>query len=234
MAEKSKLWYLENFNIFEGLDKNSMETLKKITKMQDIPKSQPIYFAHDPSNSIFFLKKGRVKLTRTSQEGKEMIIALINPGEVFGEMSFIDSEQRTDYAIALDECLICAISKLDFKEFVEKNPGLNLKITKLIGFRLRKYSERIEDLVFKDATQRVVSFLLSMAEEQGKIVGEEIFVKPFLTHQDIAEITACSRQTVNAILTDLREHEVINFDRKKLIIKKKNKLENLLKNGPVS
>ena len=234
MADKSKLWYLENFNIFEGLDMDSMETLKKITTMQDIPKSQPIYFAHDPSNSIFFLKKGRVKLTRTSQEGKEMIIALINPGEVFGEMSFIDSEERTDYAIALDECLICAISKLDFKEFVEKNPSLNLKITKLIGFRLRKYSERIEDLVFKDATQRVVSFILSLAEDQGKAVGEEIFVKPFLTHQDIAEITACSRQTVNAILTDLREQGIINFDRKKLIIKNRDELNSLLENEPVS
>lgn len=234
MAEKSKLWYLENFNIFEGLAKESLMTLQKITTMQEFPKSQPIYFAHDPSNSIFFLKKGRVKLTRTSQEGKEMIIALINPGEVFGEMSFIDAEQRTDYAIALDECLICAITKQDFKEFVEQNPSLNLKITKLIGFRLRKYSERIEDLVFKDATQRVISFLLSLAEDQGKVVGEEIFVKPFLTHQDIAEITACSRQTVNAILTDLREQGVINFDRKKLIIKKRKELDNILENEPVS
>jgi CRP-like cAMP-binding protein len=117
---------------------------------------------------------------------------------------------------------------------VEKNPGFNLKITKLIGFRLRKYSERIEDLVFKDAAQRVVSFLLSLSEEQGKAVGEEIFVKPFLTHQDIAEITACSRQTVNSVLTDLREQGVINFDRKKLIIKKKNELDKLLKNEPLS
>ncbi len=234
MAEKSKLWYLENFNIFEGLDKDSMQVLQKITTMQDIPKSQPIYFAHDPSNSIFFLKKGRVKLTRTSQDGKQMTIALINPGEVFGEMSILDAGQRTDYAIAMDNCLICAISKQDFREFVEKNPGLNLKITKLIGFRLKKYSERIEDLVFKDATQRVVSFLLSLAEEQGKVVGEEIFVKPFLTHQDIAEITACSRQTVNSILTDLREKGVINFDRKKLIIKDKSELNKLLENEAVS
>jgi CRP-like cAMP-binding protein len=234
MSEKSKLWYLENFNIFEGLDQSSKEVLQKITKMQEISKSQPIYFAHDPSNSIFFLKKGRVKLTRTSADGKQLTIALINPGEVFGEMSFIDAGKRTDYAIALDNCLICAINKQDFKDFVEKNPGLNLKITKLIGFRLRKFSERIEDLVFKDASQRVVSFLLSLAKDQGKVVGEEIFVKPFLTHQDIAEITACSRQTVNSILTDLREQEVINFDRKKLIIKKRKELEKILENEPMS
>ena len=227
MADKSKLWYLENFNLFESIDQSNMEKLNNITSMQEIKKSQPIYFAQDPSNSIFFLKKGRVKLTRTSPDGKEMIVALINPGDVFGEMSILDDTERTDYAITMDECLICAISKNDFREFSEKNPSLNLKLTKLIGFRMRKYSERIEGLIFKDAQQRVISFLLSLANEQGKKIGDEIFVKPFLTHQDIASLTACSRQTVNSILTSLREDSIIDFDRRKLIIKNNNELRKL-------
>ncbi|MEN8191501.1 MAG: Crp/Fnr family transcriptional regulator [Bacteroidota bacterium] len=227
MADKSKLWYLENFNLFEGLDQSNMERLNTITTMQDVPKSQPIYFAQDPSNSIFFLKKGRVKLTRTSPDGKEMIIALINPGDVFGEMSIVEDSQRTDYAITMDESLICAISKNDFRDFIEKNPSLNLKLTKLIGFRMRKYTERIEGLVFKDAYQRVVSFLINLAEDQGKRIGDEIFIKPFLKHQDIASLTACSRQTVNSILTKLREDGLIDFDRRKLIIKDKNSLQKM-------
>lgn len=225
MAEKSKLWYLENFNLFEGLDQNNMERLNTITTMNDVKKSQPIYFAHDPSNSIFFLKKGRIKLTRTSSDGEEMIVAIINPGEVFGEMAIIEDTQRTDYAITMEESLICAISKNDFKEFIEKNPSLNLKLTKLIGFRMRKYSERIEGLVFKDAFQRVVTFLLNIADEQGRKIGDEIFIKPFLKHQDIASLTACSRQTANSILTKLREKLIIDFDRKRLIIKRKDLLE---------
>jgi CRP/FNR family cyclic AMP-dependent transcriptional regulator len=224
MADKSKLWYLENFNLFKGLDKDSMMDLQKIVVDREVPKSEPIYFAHDPSNSIFMLKEGRVKLTRTSPDGKEMILALINPGEIFGELAMYGDEERTDYAYTLDKCLICAINRDDFKVFLEKNPELNIKISKLIGFRLRKYSKQIEDLVFKDATQRVVSFLLNLADEQGKKIGDETFVKPFLTHQDIADLTACSRQTVNAILTDLREKGIINFDRKKLIISQEDEL----------
>jgi len=102
---------------------------------------------------------------------------------------------------------------------------LNVKITKLIGLKLKKYSERIEELVFKDAEQRVVSFLLRLADENGKQIGDEIFIKPFLKHQDIAELTATSRQTVNSILTDLREKHIINFDRKKLIIQNKEDLQ---------
>ena len=229
MADKSKLWYLENFNIFKSLGKNELETLSRITSMKDVSKNQPIYFAHEPSSSIFFLKKGRVKLTRTSPEGKEMIIALINPGEIFGEMAVIGEEERVDFAIAIDKSLICSISKNDFSNFVENNPELNLKITRLIGFKLKKYTERIEGLVFKDAAQRVISFILNFAWDNGKRIGNEIFVKPFLTHQDIAELTACSRQTVNSILTDLREQGIINFDRKKLIISEEEKLEAKLK-----
>lgn len=225
MADKSKLWYLENFNLFDGLDKEEMEKLNDITIMSEIPKQQPIYFANEPSKSIYFLKRGRVKLTRTSPEGKEIIMALVNPGEVFGELSILDGNDRTDYAIAMDNCLICAISKDEFMSFVQKRPDLNLKITKLIGFKIRKYSEKIEELIFKDAPQRVVSFVLQLAEEQGKKVGEQIFIKPFLTHQDIAELTACSRQTVNAVLTDLREQGIIDFDRRKLVINQLEKLK---------
>ena len=229
MAEMTKFWYLENFNIFKNLDADSMEELNRITSMQNISKNQPIYFPKEPSNSIFFLKKGRVKLTRMSSDGKEMILGLVNKGEVFGEMAFLDEEERKDFATTLDECLICTINKDDFKQFVKSNPELNLRLTKLIGLKMRKYTERIEELVFKDAEQRVVSFLLSFANENGKQIGDEIFVKPFLKHQDIAELTACSRQTVNSVLTDLREKKIINFDRKKLIIHDKEELQKRLK-----
>lgn len=228
MAEKSKFWYLENFNLLKELNKTEIEHLSKISTMQDFNKNQPIYFAKEPSGSIFFLKKGRVKLTRTSNDGKEMILGIINPGEIFGEMSFFDEGERTDFASAMDNALLCAISKQELKEFVEKSPKLNLELVKLIGFRLKRYSEKIEDLVFKDSTQRIISFLLRIAEQNGKKLGNDIFIKPFLKHQDIGDITACSRQTVNFVLTELREKGIIDFDRRKLIIHKKEKLKELV------
>ncbi len=228
MAEMTKFWYLENFNLFEGLKSESMEELNRISSMQNISKNQPVYFPNEPSNSIYFLKKGRVKLSRMSPGGKEMIIGLVNRGEVFGELAYLDEGERKDFATTMDEVLVCAINKDDFKQFVEQNPELNLRLTKLMGLKLRKYSERIEELVFKDAEQRVISFLLRLAGENGKKVGDEIFVKPFLKHQDIAELTACSRQTVNSVLTDLREKGVINFDRKKLIIHNSEELQKKL------
>ena len=218
MPEKTKLWYLENFNLFKDLDEESKQELMRITSMRELSKNEPIYFANDPSNAIFFLKNGRVKIVKYTSNGEESIITLINPGEVFGEMAYMDEEGRTDFAVTVEPALICAINKNDLGEFINKNPSLNKKLTKLIGLKLKSFSERIEDLVFKDANQRVISFLIRMADKNGKNVGNQIFVKPFLKHQDIAELTACSRQTVNYILTDLRDKNIINFDRKKLII----------------
>jgi len=227
MEDKSKLWYLENFNLFSGLKEDSMMELNKISSMKDISKDQPIYFASEPSKSIFFLKTGRVKIVKYSIDGKENILTLISPGEIFGEMAYLEEEQRTDYAFTIEPSLICAINKIDLAGFITANPSLNLKLTKIIGLKLRSFSERIEDLVFKDANQRIISFILRLAEKSGKVLGGQIFIKPFLKHQDIGEITACSRQTVNYLLTDLRDKNIITFDRKKLIILKPDELKKL-------
>jgi CRP/FNR family transcriptional regulator, cyclic AMP receptor protein len=228
MSEKTKLWYLENFNLFKGLNDDKKADLKRITSMRELNKNEPIYFANDPSTSIFFLKTGRVKIVKYSSDGKENILTLITPGEVFGEMAFLDEKERTDFAITVEPALVCAINKDDLSEFINKTPSLNIKMTKLIGLKLKSFSERIEDLVFKDADQRVISFLLRMIDKNGKNIGEQIFVKPFLKHQDIAELAACSRQTVNYILTDLRDRNIINFDRKKLVINDLPALKNYL------
>ncbi len=229
MSEKSKLWYLENFNLFNNLDDKEMKELDKLIVDTETKTNQPVYFENDPSKTIYFLKKGRVKITKYLPDGSEKIIAIINPGEIFGEMAFLDETERQDFAVTVDPARICAINKNDLASFIEKNPSLNLKLTKIIGLKLKKFSERIEDLIFKDANQRVTSFILRYAKKNGKVVGEQIFVKPFLKHQTIGELTACSRQTVNTILTSLRKKDLIDFDRHGLVINNVQKLEDILK-----
>ncbi|MDP2301043.1 MAG: Crp/Fnr family transcriptional regulator [Ignavibacteria bacterium] len=228
MADKSKLWYLENFNLFSNLDNSKMMELNRMISDRTIDGDQPIYFANEPSKTIYFLKTGRVKITKYLADGSEKIIAIINPGEIFGEMAYLDEGQRTDYAVTVESSLICAINKNDLAAFIEKNPNLNLKLTKILGLKLRSFSERIEDLIFKDADQRIASFIIRYAEKNGKKVGDQIFVKPFLKHQNIGELTACSRQTVNYFLTDLRNKGIINFDRNKLIINKVDELKKII------
>lgn len=228
MKENSKLWYLENFNLFKNLDHEKMMELNKLVKDRNTDKNTPIYFASEPSKTIYFLKKGRVKISKYLSDGNEKIIAIINPGEIFGEMAYFDEGERMDYAVTIEPSLICAINKNDFAEFVEKNPALNLRLTKLFGLKLKNFSERVEDLIFKDANHRIVSFIVRYAEKNGKKIGDQIFVKPFLKHQNIGQLTACSRQTVNYLLTDLRTKGIIDFDRSKLIINRIDELKKMI------
>lgn len=228
MAEKSKLWYLENFNLFSNLDKDKMMELNKLVKDSTADKNMPIYFAREPSKTIYFLKKGRVKISKYLSDGSEKIIAIINPGEIFGEMAYFDEGERTDYAVTIEPSLICAINKSDFANFVEKNPALNIRLTKLFGLKLKNFSERVEDLIFKDANHRIISFITRYAEKNGRKIGDQIFVKPFLKHQNIGQLIACSRQTVNYLLTDLRGKGIIDFDRNKLVINRMAELKKLI------
>ena len=220
MATETKLWHLENFNLFKTL--NAFEKVKMSTKVKHnkMKKNEYIYFPEDPSSSIFFLKKGRVKIGTYSDTGKEIIKAILNPGEVFGELSLVGEEKRNDFAIALDnDLVVCSLGMKDMEEMIEKNPLIGLKVTKLIGFRLQKIERRLESLIFKDARTRIVDFIRELGHEKGKAIGHEILVKHNLTHLDMANLTATSRQTVTTVLNELKEQNLIHLERNKFLIR---------------
>ncbi|MEM7041026.1 MAG: Crp/Fnr family transcriptional regulator [Bacteroidota bacterium] len=226
MSDRSKLWYLENFNLFKGLSKAEMMEVREKTTMMNAKKGQFIYFPEDPSKSIFFLKEGRIKIGNTSADGRENILAILHPGELFGELALTGESTREDYAQALeDNVLICAMGVQDMEALMESNSKMSLKVTRLIGFRLRKMERKLKALIFKDARTRIIDFIREMAEEVGRPAGDEILIKHFMTHQDIANLTASSRQTVTTVLNELRSRNVINFERKRIIVRDLKKLE---------
>lgn len=219
MATQSKLWYLENNKLLKGLSQKEMMHLEKTTVMKTASKDQYIYFPEEPSSSIYFLKEGRIKIGSYSEDGRENIKAILKPGEIFGELSLAGEEKRTDFAQAMDDnVVICTISMSEMKEMMQKNASLGLKVTKLIGFRLKRMERKLDDLIFKDAKTRIIEFLIDTAKESGKKVGDEIFVKHYLTHQDIANLIASSRQTVTTVLNELKEKKLIYFERKSFLI----------------
>lgn len=220
MAEKTKFWYLKQFNYFETMSDDEMKNVERASSMQSIKPHQPIYFPDTPSDAIYFLKEGHVKISRINADGKEIIIDIIGPGEVFGELSVVSEEdRRSEIAEALDDIIICAIKKEMFENMMKMNPEMNLQVTKRIGLRLRKIEERVTDLAFKDSRQRIATFLVRHAEEFGKTKGGTISVKMHLTHQEIALLTASSRQTVTTTLNELRSSGIIDFTRNEISIK---------------
>ncbi len=218
-SAESKLWYLEQINIFRDLEPEDLQRIDDHTSMRSMQKGKYIYFPDDPSKVVFLLKKGKVKIGTFSDDGKEIIKAILEPGEIFGELSIMGQEKRKDFAQALTtDVRFCAIGVEEMKEILVSNPKLNFEVIKTIGDRLEKIERRLESLVFKDARQRIIEFVASNAKERGVKVGYGMKFKHELTHQDIANLTATSRQTVTIVLNELRDLNLLNFDRKSILI----------------
>ena len=218
-ASQSKLWYLEQINIFRDLTDEDLDRINKVTQLRTMEKDAYIYFPDEPSKVVFLLKEGRVKIGTFSEDGKEIIKAILEPGEIFGELSIAGQEKRTDFAQVLDKHVkICAITRDEMVDILNATPSLNLKVTQLIGLRLQKMERRFESLIFKDARQRVIDFIKTSVEEKGKKIGYEWLFKHKLTHQDIANLTATSRQTVTIVLNELREKGILSFDRRSILV----------------
>lgn len=226
MSSKSKLWHLENFNLFDCLTKDQFDEMAHRTKMSSATKEEYVYFPEEPSTSIYLLKSGRIKIGGYSDSGKEIIKAILQPGELFGELSLTNESTRTDFAQAMDDdVLICAMSKDYLEKLMGENPNLSMRITKLMGFRRKKMERRLSDLIFKNGRTRIVEFVKELAEERGEKVGKEVLVKHNLTHQDIANLTATSRQTVTTVLNELIQNNLIYQERKKFLVRDLEKLK---------
>lgn len=219
---KTKIWFLENFSLLQVLSAEEMKMMDNMASMKDAPKNQVLYFSEDSANSIYLLKKGKVKISKISKEGREVILAILGPGEVFGELSITGQEKREEIAEVTEDAVICKVGILDFESMMEHNPKFNLQVTKLIGFKLKKIQNRLENLIFKTSDQRVKSFIKETVMELGRdIIGEDNqkVVELRLTQEVIAKLTATSRQTVTTVFNDLEERGIIKYDRKRIFVR---------------
>lgn len=225
-ATESKLWYLEQINLFKNLSPEEMSEIDHRAVMKSAEKNQFIYFPEEPSKVIYFLKRGRVKIGSYSDDGKEILKTVLYPGEVFGEMGILGESKRRDFAIAMDkDTRLCTLSIEEMKQIMSGNSELSLAVTKMIGEKLRKVELKLESVIFKDARTRVVDLIKEMGESYGVKVGEETLIKHNLTHQDIANLTATSRQTVTTILNELKELDLIYMERNRFLVRDLNALK---------
>ncbi len=228
MQSKSKFWFLKHINILDGIEESLVESIDRMSSMSSVKRHQPIYFGDEPSRSVFFLKDGHVKISRISADGREVIIDVIGPGEIFGELSLVDGgEGRDEIAEALDDALVCAMNVQDFQNVMKNSPELNLEVTRKIGLRLRKVQKRVSDMIFKDVRQRTAGFLVEYGEEFGKMKNGIVTIGSPLTHQEIALLTGSARQTTTAILDEFRKSGLIEFTRDTFTIKEFEKLKKL-------
>lgn len=220
MSEQTHLWYFENVDLFNLLCPHKIDGIENNHPMTKFKKEEFVYFAEEASNYIYMIAEGRIKIGSYLEDGKESVKAILSKGEIFGELALTGEDKRQDFAQAMDsDTIVCPMTLNDMQDLMANNQPLSFKMMKLIGLRLRKTERRLESLVFKDARTRIIEFLRDEANERGKKIGFETMIPSHLTHKDIAALTGTSRQTVTTILNELREKNIINFDRRKILIR---------------
>lgn len=220
MNNTSALWYFESVNLYKILCPHKVKTMAEHHAYHHYKKDEFIYFPAEQATHIYMIVSGRVRIGHYQDDGKEIVTAILSTGEIFGELALAGEEKRKDYAQAIDaQTTICPLSITELAELMKENKELSFKILKLIGLRLMKLERKLELLVFKDARTRIIEFLKDAASWKGKKVGFETMIPTRLTHKDIASLTGTSRQTVTTILNELKEKNLINFDRKKILIR---------------
>ena len=225
---KSTIWYLENFNLFKGLTPADKLELEKLAIVEQKAKKNIIYFPVDTTCTLYLVKTGKIKISRLTPDGQELVLDTLGPGELFGELALTGQSIREEKAEVVEEALICGFRIGDFEQFLYKNPGLNLQVLKLIGLRLKKVQVRLENLFFKNATERILHFLQELAVEQGQPLANNqgVVVKLKLTHENIAKLTATNRPKVTMVLKELEKQGIITYNRKQFYIKSVALLEN--------
>jgi CRP/FNR family cyclic AMP-dependent transcriptional regulator len=210
LAEKMR--YLSELAVFQDLAPREVEELNRVTTMSTMPKGRVFYRPEEPGEVMFILKEGRVQLYRISPEGKKLVITTLGPHTLFGEMALLGTKMHNTFAEAVDDCLICVMSRTDLERLILNKPQVALRILEITGRRLREAEERLENMAFKGIPARLANLLLRLSEEQKSrdITG--------LTHQDLAESVGTYRETATQVLNDLKTQGYIEIGRKRITI----------------
>jgi CRP/FNR family transcriptional regulator len=212
-----KLWYLRQTRLFDRLSAPDLQRLAQSSEMREYTRGEVILGPGPRSDVIHLVKAGRVKISTYSTDGKEQVLALLDRGDIFGELAPPELPVPAR-AEALDRAVVCRIERTLFEDIIRNTPDVALKVIQALARRLRAAEQEIEDLALRDVPGRLASLLLRLADGYGEEDAQGIRLSFRLTHQDLAHMIGATRETVTVIMNRFRDDGLINADRRALII----------------
>lgn len=210
--------FLRNVSLFESLNQQELEALSDVTFTRTFSKDNVIILAEEEGDTLFILKKGQVKVSIVSEEGREVILSLLGSGSVFGELSLLDGKPRSANVVATEETDLLMLRRADFLQLIYKTPQIASALLAELATRLRKTDRQIEGLALLDVTSRISDTLLQLATEQGAEASDGVTIESRPTHQELANMSGTTRETVSRVLKRLEGQGYINRNGRKITI----------------
>ena len=208
----SKTDHLRNVPIFTDLSGSDLTKISTKMVSREYEKGQIILLEESMGETFFIITRGTVKVTRLSDDGREVILAMLGESDFFGEMSLLDGEGRSANIVANENAEVMTLSRRDFLECLESYPKIAIALLEELAVRLRKSDQQIESLSLSDSEQRIGITLIRLAEEQGTIKRGNVIVHNLPFQQDIANMAGTSRETVSRTLKLLEDKKLVKRD----------------------
>src|SRR5690606_24761444 len=211
--------------LFAALDRESAAALRTSVTEVRLAKGQTLFSENDAGDRLYVVLEGKIKLSRTAADGRENLLSVLGPGEMFGELSLFDPRPRTASAIALTEARLAGLGHDDLRPWLTGRPEVALHLLRALAQRLRRTNDVIADLVFTDVPGRVAKQLLDLAERFGQKTEEGVRVHHDLTQEELAQLVGASRETVNKALADFAQRGWLRIEAKAVLILDKERLQ---------
>lgn len=212
--------FLASIPLFRGLDRDELAKFGDLVRERSYPKGSVILFQDDPGDSLFVLRTGRVKVVLIGEDGREVILGVLEAGAHFGELALIDDQPRSAHVIAMEDAQLLILRREDFRRRVDASPSVAWALLQELSNRLRRADEKIGGLVLLDVPGRIARLLLDLAQEGGGATIDKV-----LTHQTIAQMIGASRETVSRAMKDFQETGLILVERRRISIGNRESLE---------
>jgi CRP/FNR family cyclic AMP-dependent transcriptional regulator len=217
-AGQERTFRLTEVDIFADLSEAEIEAIATALPMKTYAAGELLYTPQHPTETLFILKRGRIRIFRVSPDGRALTTALIAPGTIFGEMVLFGQSMYDSFAEALDEALVCAISRADVHRVLLTDARIAARITEILGTRLAGMERRLSDTVFKTVPQRVASALVALAGEQRRLGLGPRTTTVALTHEQLAALVGTTRETATKVLGDFATRGLVRLGRGRITL----------------
>lgn len=212
------IWHLQRCDIFSELSTESLEKIEPRCRSRKFPARTPIYLPSEVADSVFLLTSGMAKICNLTSDGKQSILAFVEPGELFGELAVFERERREEYVESIEPSTLVRIPIAAMQELVEQNHRVALSLTKMIGLRRHRIERRLKNLLFLPNRERLIHLLLDLADQFGVHDSQGVKLRIKLAHQEVANLMGSTRETVTILLGHLKDEGLIEVGRKRIVL----------------
>lgn len=227
-THQEKRQIFERHFLLGKLSPGEIDTLLHYARVERYPAGEEIYSKGSPGQSMMAVLRGTAKMTSVSSDGKEIVLNIIDPGEIFGEIALLDGDERSADAVAMTDCEILVLNRRDFMPILEKRADICLILLRILCQRLRHTSEQVEDVLFRHLESRVAKALLHLAESTSLHGVPGSGVELHVSQRELGTVAGGSRESVNKILQSWHKARWIELGKGTILIREPNAIARML------